>query len=384
MNKQTIIHIANDYTGSMVYKNLITELDQLKTEQIIYTPIKTNANIGKNEVHLSTNGSKIIYSNILNKSIDRIFYKHKIKKIIKDIESKIDFSRVKLIHAHTWYSDGGVAYLLSKKYNIPYIVTVRNSDLNVFYKYLIHKRRFGRKILENANKIILIAATYKARTLSLSSLQSVKKEIERKMLIIPNGVDSFWIDHTRKIQTDGIPASKDIYNLLFIGKFSKGKNIIALQKAIIQMQREDRFNVILHIVGGDGDRKKLAIRQIKSFPNLFKYYGKVYDKQQLLQVFRSCDIFTMPSRHETFGLVYVEAMLQGLPILYTQHEGIDGFYEEKIGEKVQNFSTEEIKQKLYALIINLNNYIIPTNKIKQNHNWTSIAKIYLSLYENSV
>lgn len=380
MNSSKILHIANDYSGSIVYKNLIGALDQLGIEQIVYTPVKAASSIGKNEIKLQTNGSEIIYSNILNKSLDRIFYRCKIKKILNDIQSKVNFDCIKLIHAHTWYSDGGVAYLLSKRFNIPYIITVRNSDLNVFQKYLIHERAFGKKILKNAKSVILIAASYKERVLGLHSLHSVKTKIESKIKIIPNGVDPYWIEHTRK--KTPLKAPKDIFNILFIGKFSKGKGITALQKAVILLQKAHQFKVKLHIVGGDGNEMHKVVQQIEAFPDLFKYYGKVYEKEQLLRIFESCDIFAMPSRHETFGLVYVEAMLQGLPILYTQNEGIDGFYEEQIGEKIQQFDPKEIKQKLESLIKNINNYTIPTEKIKQNHNWSLIANIYQALYND--
>ena len=114
-----ILHITNDYSGSTVYKNLVGELDNLGLSQIVYNPIKEESRVGKNKIELNVKGSEIIYSHILNKTTDRIFYKQKIKKILKDIKSKVDFSKIKMIHAHTWYSDGGVAYLLSKKYNIP-------------------------------------------------------------------------------------------------------------------------------------------------------------------------------------------------------------------------------------------------------------------------
>ncbi len=378
MDRQKILHIANDYSGSTVYKNLIGELDHQKIEQIVYTPVKTALSIGKNEIELQTADSEIIYSNILNNSVDRIFYRLKVKKILNDIESKVDFSRVKLIHAHTWYSDGGVAYLLSKKYNIPYVVTVRNSDLNVFQKYLIHERAFGKKILEEAKSIVLIAASYKSRVLNLSSLQSIIKGLENKIKIIPNGVDPFWIEHSRTKESK--KETQDIFNILFIGKFTKDKNITALQEAVVLLHKESGIKVKLHIVGGDGSRTKKVLKQIKAFPDLFKYYGKVYDKEELLWIFRNCDIFAMPSRYETFGLVYMESLLQGLPVLYTHNEGIDGFYKEKIGEKVHGFSTKEIKQKLHILIINLNHYNIPSEKIKQNHDWSLIAKTYQALY----
>src|SRR5690606_10005283 len=156
-----ILHITNDYSGSTVYRNLISELDDLGLPQIVYNPIKEESRIGKNLIEFNVKDSEIIYSHILNKTTDRIFFRKKIKKIIRNIETKIDLKKISFIHAHTWYSDGGVAYFLSKKYNIPYIVTIRNSDLNVFQKYLIHERAFGRKILAKAKSVILIAASYK-------------------------------------------------------------------------------------------------------------------------------------------------------------------------------------------------------------------------------
>ncbi len=382
MNELKVLHIANDYSGSTVYKNLICELDHLGIEQTVYTPVKAASSIGKNKINLHVAGSEIIYSYILNKSIDKIFYRLKIRKTLKDIESKVDLSRISFIHAHTWYTDGGVAYLLSKKYNIPYIVTIRNSDLNAFQKYLVHERLFGKRILEKAKSIVLIAASYKPRVLNLPSLQSSKKEIEHKIKIIPNGVDPFWIEHsrTKKVKKE----AQDTFNILFIGKFTKDKNITALQEAVLLLHKESGIKVKLHIVGGDGSETKKVLKQIKIFPDLFKYYGKVYDKEQLLGIFRNCDIFAMPSRYETFGLVYVEAMLQDLPILYTQNEGIDGYYDERIGEKVQRFGTKEVKQKIENLIKDINDYDIPTEKIKQNHDWTLIAKTYQALYQRTV
>src|SRR5690554_5919786 len=149
-----ILHIINYFSGSTVYKNLIGALDTLGVEQIVYCPVKEVGNIGKNEINLDIKKSKIVYSYILNKFMDRIFYEKKIRKLLKDIESKIDISKITFIHAHTWYSDGGVAYLLHKKYNIPYIVATRNTDYQIFQKYFIHQRSFGANILDCAQNVI--------------------------------------------------------------------------------------------------------------------------------------------------------------------------------------------------------------------------------------
>lgn len=367
-----ILHIANDYSGSTVYKNLIRELDKLGLSQIIYNPIKEKKRIGENEINLSVEDSEIIYSHILNKTTDRVFFGKKIKKIVKDIESRVDLSKIKLIHAHTWYSDGGVAYLLSKKYNIPYIIAVRSTDLKIHYKYLIHKRKFGYNILKEASHIILIGEYQRAFFDKLK----IDEDVMAKLIVIPNGVDDFWIKNSK----DFISKPIDKFKILYVGTFIKRKKLLELQQVIIELSEDCGIDCVLSIVGEGGEQTEKILGNIEKYPELFNYYGKVNQKEKLEEIYNDCHIFAMPSKHETFGLVYVEAMLQGLPILYTAKEGIDGFYDEKIGEKVFTSEVTEIKQKLLKLINNYNSYIIPTEKLIENHNWENIALIYQKIY----
>lgn len=376
-----VLHIANDYAGSTVYMNLAKELDHLGVGQVIYTAIREKSLIGKNSISFTDQTSEIIYSAILNWHIDRIFYPYKIFKILRDIQKKVDLSKIDFIHAHTWYSDGGVAYFLSRKYGIPFIVTIRNTDMNLFQKKLAYVRPFGRKVLEAASKIILISASYKPRVLAESSLQKSITKIKNKIMVVPNGVDSFWI---KNVFADLSARKKqNKVNLIYVGRFTTGKNISLVQQAVIQLNNTNKdLNVLFHIVGGGGPDEAEVLKNIESFPSFFTYHGKIYDKEKLADLYRSSDIFVMPSSNETFGLVYVEAMLQGLPILYTANEGIDGFYSDKIGEKVQNPSVEEITEKLQVMIENLNNYQVPTEALKINHDWAEIAQKYVSLYKS--
>lgn len=378
---KAILHISNDYTGSAVYKNLVRELGHLGVRQIIYTSFREQSKVGSNQVDLTVNTSEIIYAPILNWHIDRVFYPFKIFKVFKDIQKKIDFNQIQCIHAHTWYSDGGVAYLLSRKYNIPFIVTIRNTDISIFQEKLTYLRPFGRKILNNAKQVILISASYKERVLGQSSLRIMKNQLQDKLRIIPNGVDPFWIENSSVKQSK---TSDTSCNILYIGSFISRKNVLALQQAMLVLRNTSLKNPKLHIVGGGGCDEPEVLTLVTKHPDVFTYHGKIHDKQALLALFQNCDAFAMPSLHETFGLVYVEAMLQGLPILYTEGEGIDGFYNEKIGEKVSVHSVEEIKEKLELMIDKLRQYSIPMEKIKKNHDWALIAREYKNIYHNYI
>lgn len=378
---KTILHIANDYAGSAVYKNLVYELDQLDVQQIIYTAIREKDKIGRNKVNLQVKDSKTIYSAILNWHIDRVFYPLKIAKTLKDIQSKVDFSQVQCIHAHTWYSDGGVAYFLSKKYNIPFIIAVRNTDINIFQKKLVYLRPFGKKILIDAKQVLLISASYEKRVLNQKSLKHVTRQIKNKIKIIPNGVDSYWIENSFFKR---YCKASNVFNVLYVGRFTDGKQVPMLQEAIIQLNSELSQKIILNIVGEGGKDECKVLELVEKHPNVFEYYGQINDKDKLLTIFRNCDIFAMPSRNETFGLVYIEALLQGLPILYTEGEGVDCFYSEKIGEKITRHTIEEVKLKIKTIIISLDKYLIPLEKIKKTHDWKLIAQEYQKIYQSCI
>lgn len=372
-----ILHITNDYSGSTVYKNLVRELDNLNIEQVVYNPVREVSRIGKNEIDLQNRQSKIIYSHVLSKYTDRIFYQQKVKKIVKDIEAKVDLSKIKFVHAHTWYSDGGVAYELYKKYKIPYIVAVRNTDLNLFLKYFIHERNYGKKILLHADKIITISAVYKDRILKNNHLSSIIGEVQHKVMVVPNGVDPYWIESKVLCRKDF--NSKNTIQLLYIGKFDKGKNVINLVNAVKKLNQKKANTVKLVLIGGKGNDEKRILDSIKD-NHSFKYVGRVDNLKMLQTYFQKSDIFTMPSKAETFGLVYIEALLQGLPVLYTKNEGIDGFYDDSIGEKVENTSVEEIQNKIERLISNYDQYNFNTNDLSVNHDWKRIAEVYHKLY----
>ena len=72
----------------------------------------------------------------------------------------------------------------------------------------------------------------------------------------------------------------------------------------------------LLIIGSGGSYAKKIKRLVGVYSEFVSYLPETNDKNKLLEHYRSCDIFIMPSKTETFGLVYVEAMSQGLPCLY--------------------------------------------------------------------
>ncbi|MCU0337083.1 MAG: glycosyltransferase, partial [Sediminibacterium sp.] len=128
------------------------ELAQKGIRQTIYVPVRSAAEIGKYDI-VDIPNITLIYAHILQKK-HRFLYYTKIKAIYKDLVKKVDSEEIDLIHAHFLFSDGGVALKLKQNFGIPFVTAVRNTDINIFFKYMFHLRKFGQQIMSAANEVL--------------------------------------------------------------------------------------------------------------------------------------------------------------------------------------------------------------------------------------
>lgn len=147
------------------------------------------------------------------------------------------------------------------------------------------------------------------------------------------------------------------------------------------MLHEELPDVKLNLVGGGGRQEKQVKAYVKKYPDVIKYWGKIYDKEELMRFYRKNKVFAMPSKTETFGLVYIEALSQGLPVLYTKNEGIDHLFDYRVGEGVAPSSIIEIKNALCRLLHNTSQYNLLSFEELDRFDWNQIALEYKSLYQ---
>ena len=102
-------------------------------------------------------------------------------------------------------------------------------------------------------------------------------------------------------------------------------------------------------------------------------------------MYRKSDIFIMPSRYESFGLVYGEAMSQGVPVIYTKGQGIDGYFKEgEVGYSVNPKDISDIVKKIEMIIHNYNKISKNCYSLVDNFSWEKITKTYHSIYMSIV
>lgn len=367
-----VLHICNDFCGSKVHSNLFMQLDKIGTEQIIYAYFRGNDKTGKNK--FEAKNTDFVYSGIL-KPQHRVLYHLKIRRVYHDLLEHIRPSEISLCNATTLFSDGAIAYKLYKDYGIPYTVTVRKTDISEFLTLAPHTWSMGIKILENAKKIIFISKAPMDNFCKHFLIKRIQHKIENRFILQPNGVDNYWLEHiTRNVHANN-------HHILYVGQFDFNKNVVRLIEAVTSL-RSFYSDVCLHLVGGGGEREKTILGLINKHPDYLKYHGKVFDKDKLRNIYSTCSIFAMPSIFETFGLVYIEALSQGLAVLYTKGQGIDGLLDPNVGEAVNPFSVSSIEKALQRLIENRESYNTEGMVDFAQFSWGTIAQRYKELFES--
>lgn len=302
---------------------------------------------------------------------------------LKELEVLLDYKKFyknekfDLYHAHTLFSNGYIAYRLNKNDNKPYIVAVRDTDINVFFKYRPYLRGIGKKILLNSSHVVFISGNYKDELFDIYLNDKEKKIIEDKFSIIPNGINNYFLDNTyRRAKC----KEKKVIKLLTVGHIMKRKNQLVVCEAIHELIKEG-YNIEYMIVGKILDKKYFS--NIKKYS--FVTHVDFVEKEELLQFYRNSDVFIMPSQTETFGLTYIESLSQSLPIIYSKGQGVESYFKDgEVGKAVTHNSVKEIKKAILEISNDLDMSSDRLVSKSLEFNWERINKSYISIYESII
>lgn len=373
--EKKLLQISSDFADQKVYVNLVRELSRIDYKQIVYVPVRWQSKIDGNRDD-SIKDVSYYYSYILKRTIlFKLRYYRKINLILADLESKIEIREIGLVHAHFLFSDGGVAYRLKKKYNIPYVVSVRATDVHYFFPLMIHLRKFGNQILQEAERVVFINHSYK-NILRKKYLIRHQQNQTDKFVIIPNAIDNKWFQHPAEPQ-----IIKEKIGLLYVGRVIKRKKLDIVINALKKLNKVSTNTYHLEVVGAGPYLE--AIKKISDHNTTF--HGAVTDFELLKEIYNRNHIFVMPSVKETFGLVYIEALSQGLPIVYCKNEGVDGFFDQfPVGSSVAPNSTESVVEAIKYIEGGYESLSLNAIRASKTFNWHETTQRFDTIYQEAI
>ncbi len=370
-----VLHLCSYYTLNGLYQNLFDALEERDvTNQVVV--------FSSNQGFLDKLPKAFITSNSFS-NWERLFFYLKHNKAYKDIRTKVD-TNADLSHAHSLFSNGYIAMRLKEEFGIPYIVAVRNTDLNVFFKRFRRLRTLGVEILEKAEKIVFLSDSYRKLTFERYVPQEKQNALMKKTVIIPNGIDDHFIENAHPL---GKTLSTSPLKLIYVGRINdRNKNVRGILKAA-DVLYDKGLDLKLKLLGGYDTEFYMIdfglMKQIKNRPYV-ELLSKT-DKYGVCKELMDSHIFVMPSQFETFGLTYVEAMSQGDPVIYSKGQGFDGQFEEGVvGYHVPWDDTQAIVDAVMKIIEDYERLSKNAAQGAKRYNWHAISDIYDQIYRGAL
>lgn len=291
------------------------------------------------------------------------------------------------VHAHVYMgAESDMAAIICRLRKIPFIFTAHDllstqcGTINLLKN--LYDKTIGRYTLNTAKKLIALTQENKKQY----ELLGVPED---KIVVIPNGVDYE--------KFDGLIKSKELLKsvgnpdkvILFVGRLLKYKGAQHIIKAIPEIIN-DYPNTKFIFVGEDQGYKKELIKLATDLDVFDKcvFTGRVNEKE-LLRYYSIADAFILPSTGEGFGLVALEAIVSGTPVILASTGGLKhivseiggypldmtGDVPEQIAENVKTvFFDPEIKKEIER----------EKEVIKRDYTWKRVAEMTEKVYEGLV
>ncbi len=291
-----------------------------------------------------------------------------------------------VIHAHDWLT-AYAGKTLKFAYNTPLVATIhateagRNSGIRGDMQKYINDTEW---MLTYESSEVIVNSNY------------MKNELQRlfglpyeKINVVPNGVDLTLfngIDRDYEFRRRFAMDNEKI--ILFMGRLVYEKGIQTLISAMPKIL--DNYHDAKLVIAGKGG----MINELRNQVNFLGLGNKVYftghlASKDVQKMYKCADVAVFPSTYEPFGIVAIEAMLSGTPVVTSDVGGLNEIVEHGVnGMKSYAGNPNSLADSILALLFNpeLCNTVSKNakEKVKAQYNWTKITEETHFTYETAI
>ncbi|NIT55111.1 MAG: glycosyltransferase [Aliifodinibius sp.] len=363
--------------GGVICRDVAEEMASMGHEVVVIT---THYHRLKREETL--NGVKIIRVPVLlRKDLDVATIISMLSYVPSAIKTGIQLlnrKRFDVVNTHFAIPSGPAGQYLAKRFNLPNVLSIHGGDIFDPSKSLSPHNTSGlkqivKKMLLNADRVVAQSSDTKRNALHY---YDIRKEID----IIPLGIkpNRFALKERKNLD---LPEDKVVFST--IGRLIKRKNLEELLEILSTIQ--SNFPFLMLIIGEGPEREHLQTK-IRSLGLIEKVrlLGRVSEEEKF-QYLNLSDAYLSTAMHEGFGIVFLEAMECGVPVIcYDRGGQVDFLQNGKTGFLIQSGDKEAFASNLLRL---LNNSQLREEMSRYNRDYISsfyisnIAKKYVSYFK---
>ena len=359
--------------GGEFTKNLASHLDRLGIEIDI---LSANFDGLPSEVQISEN-TRLMRTGLTRENashatkVDLTSFVLSSMKWVSSNNTKYD-----LVHSHFAIPSGLPGYLAQMKKRIPHLISLLGADVydpTEYYNFLRILSPVLKSLYNSADHLVSPSQELKNRCISSGCVKPIS--------VIPHGIDLKKYDpgpYSSRSETDN--------TIVCICRLVKRKALeyqIRAIPTVIDAVPDAQFIFI-----GDGpEREKLIeLSNELKIQNSVTFTGYV-SREKLIEIIDSSKIFAMHTLHEAFGIVFLEAMALGKPIVSTNVGAVPEVVTEDVGILVNPKDPEAFANAVVTLIENDEKRSEMAerslNRVK-DYSWEVIAQKYLQLYNKLI
>jgi len=225
--------------------------------------------------------------------------------------------KLTLTHAHYAFPTGLLSLIGKKYFGIPYVVTVHGGDIDKMAAKSSRIEKLTTKILLDARTVIVVGEKLKTDVVERFGVPAERVEV------MSMGVDTsvfkpVAMDVTRNAL--GLGGNERV--ILFVGNVIKAKGLVDLVNAYKILK--EKHDCSLYIIGSQRDQSFMeelrSLIQREELTNI--HFKDPLGQKELAQWMGASDILVLPSHHEGFGLVALEAMASGAKVVGSDVGGL--------------------------------------------------------------
>lgn len=296
----------------------------------------------------------------------------KAKKLLKS--EKFD-----IINTHFAIPTGPAGNTISKKFNIPNILSIHGGDIFDPSKSLSPHKTFGLK--QTVKRMLLKADRVVAQSSDTKKNAANYYDVKRNIDIIPLGIKPNIFSKKSK---EELGLSKNKNTFVTVGRLVRRKNLEELIDIFSKVSEKSDCELIIIGDGPENENLKKKINSLR-LQDKVKLVGRVSEELKF-QYLCASDIYLSTAMHEGFGIVFLEAMECGLPVIcYDRGGQIDFLRNGETGYLIKLGDKKSFYENLMFLLNNpeLKEKIDFFNKeLVKKFYINNIAKQYLSIFED--
>jgi alpha-maltose-1-phosphate synthase len=313
-------------------------------------------------------------------------------------------SGIDVVHTHTWYASMA-GFLAKKLYNVPFVLTTHSLEPLRGWKaeqlgsgYAMSSW-IERTAILDADAVIAVSNGTKQDILRVYPVP------EERIHVIYNGIDLAEYretSNTSALESFGVDPA--VPYVLFVGRITRQKGVTHLVDAIRYLPPETQ--VVL--CAGAPDTPELAaemrqkVEEARRYNPHIVWIEKMVSKPEVIQLYSHAQVFCCPSVYEPFGIINLEAMACGAPVVASATGGIlevvveneTGFLVPFDQDPATSFPTHpdqfarDLATKLAALLADPDKCrrfgAAGRKRVEEHFSWTAIAAQTIELYQSLI